>query len=265
MNINFKNKTVLVTASTKGIGFAVAQEFLDNNAKVVICSRNNLNIRNAKKILLKKYDKKNFLVIKCDLENHKEIIQMHKQVLNKFSKSIDILINNSGGPKVKKIIDTNYKDWNTAIKNNLLSSIFMTKILLPKMIKKKWGRIINLTSSTAKEPARSMSLSNVTRAGVVAFGKTLSKELTGTGITVNNILTGGIMTDRLKNLLKIRSKDNNVTTASLLEKIRNDVPSGYISTPEEFAKIIVFLCSTEANYINGVALNIDGGTGVSST
>ena len=190
---------------------------------------------------------------------------MHKQVLNKFSKSIDILINNSGGPKVKKIIDTNYKDWNTAIKNNLLSSIFMTKILLPKMIKKKWGRIINLTSSTAKEPARSMSLSNVTRAGVVAFGKTLSKELTGTGITVNNILTGGIMTDRLKNLLKIRSKDNNVTTASLLEKIRNDVPSGYISTPEEFAKIIVFLCSTEANYINGVALNIDGGTGVSST
>lgn len=265
MKYNFKNKVVLVTASTKGIGFAIAEEFLANDAKVIICSSNKSNIQNANKILIKKYDKKNFLILKCNLEKPDEILRMINQIKKKFSPSIDILINNSGGPKVKNIINTNVNDWQRAIKINLLSTIIVTKLLLPKMIKKKWGRIINLTSSTAKEPVKGMSLSNVTRAGVVSFGKTLSKELSGSGITVNNILTGGVLTDRLKKLLLIRSKNNNTKLSSLIKKVQNDIPSGYLVKPKEFAKIIVYLCSNDASYINGIALNIDGGTSVNIT
>lgn len=264
MNNHFKNKLALVTASTKGIGFAIADGLLANGAKVVICSSKSKNIRNANKIIKKKYNKKNYLIIKCNIAKKSDVSKMLKAIERKFAKPVEILINNSGGPKVKKILDTNFNDWQQAVNNNLLSTIFVTKSILPQMLKKKWGRIINLTSTTAKEPAKLMSLSNVTRAGVVAFGKTLSKELSGSGITVNNILTGGVMTDRLNNLLKIKSNNDKIKISLLLKGIEKDTPSGYIATPEEFAKIIIFLCSKEANYLNGIAINVDGGTGNSN-
>jgi len=264
MSDTFKNKLALITASTKGIGFAIANELLANGAKVIMCSSKSQNIRTANKIVKNLYDKNNYLIIKCDISKKLEVLKMIKLINKKFNKSVEILINNSGGPKVKKIIETNYNDWKLAINSNLLSTIFVTKLILPQMLKNKWGRIINLTSLTAKEPAKFMSLSNVTRAGVVAFGKTLSKELNGSGITVNNILTGGVMTERFRDLLKLGSKANNTKPAIMLKKIVNDIPSGYVATPEEFAKIILFLCSKEASYLNGLALNIDGGVASSN-
>ena len=129
------------------------------------------------------------------------------------------------------------------------------------MIKKKWGRIINLTSTTAKEPAKLMSLSNVTRSGLVSFGKTLSKELSGTGITVNNILTGGVLTDRLLSLVTSNSKNKKSNLKYLLKKIEKSIPSNYLILPNEFAEIVLFLCSDKSNYINGISINIDGGSG----
>jgi 3-oxoacyl-[acyl-carrier protein] reductase len=259
MSSDFKNKLALVTASTKGIGFAIANELLANGAKVIMCGSKSRNIRDASKIIKSLYDKNSYLIIKCDISKELEVLKMIKLINNKFNKPVEILVNSSGGPKVKNIIQTSYDEWKQAINSNLLSTILVTKLILPQMIKNKWGRIINLTSLTAKEPAKSMSLSNVTRAGVVAFGKTLSKELNGSGITVNNILTGAVMTERFNNLLNIRSKANNIKSSVMLKKIIKDIPSGYIASPDEFAKIILFLCSKEANYLNGVALNIDGG------
>ena len=261
MNINFDGKLVLVTASTKGIGFAIAENFLKSGAKVVICSRNKKNIKKAELYITRKYNKNNFLILKCDIGNKKEILNLKKKIKNKFNKTVDILINNSGGPPSKKIIDTNYKDWEDAININLFSSIIITKLLLPDMIKKKWGRIINLTSTTAKEPAKLMSLSNVTRSGLVSFGKTLSKELSGTGITVNNILTGGVLTDRLLSLVTSNSKNKKSNLKYLLKKIEKSIPSNYLILPNEFAEIVLFLCSDKSNYINGISINIDGGSG----
>lgn len=261
MNFKFKDKLVLVTASTKGIGFAIAENFLKNGAKVAICSRRKKNIDLARKYLIKKYNRNNFLILKCNINNKKEILNLIKKIKYKFKQSVDILINNSGGPPSKKIIDTTQGDWKKAIDNNLLSSIIISKLILPGMIKKKWGRIINLTSTTAKEPVQSMSLSNVTRSGLVSFGKTLSKELSGTGITVNNILTGGVLTDRLLHLIKLNSKGKVVNEKNLIKKITKNIPSSYLILPNEYAEIILFLCSDKSNYINGVSINIDGGSG----
>ena len=124
----------------------------------------------------------------------------------------------------------------------------------------KWGRIINLTSSTAKEPALKMALSNVTRSGVASFGKTLSLEVAKYGITVNTILTGGVLTERLENLIKLRINNTNIKYNDEIKRISNNVPVGRIATPNEFIQLILFLASENSSYVTGTSIPIDGGS-----
>ena len=202
----FENKIVLITAGSKGIGFAIAKEFLKCGAKVTISSRNISNLKNAKKALIKIAAK-------------------------------------------DKILNINFK-----------SAIYSSTIALNKMKKKGWGRIINLTSSTAKEPAKKMCLSNVSRAALASFAKTLSLEVGEFGVTVNTILTGGVLTDRLKNLIKIRIKKSNLKLNQEINKISKNIPVGRIASPDEFIQLIIFLASEKSSYVNGAAIPIDGGT-----
>ena len=258
MNLDYKlnNKLALVTAGSKGIGFATAYQLLNNSAKVAICSRSKKNLNKVKKIFKKKFSSKNFLVIKFDLTNNKNLPNLVKKIEKYFGKNIDILVNNCGGPPAKQILKTNDLDWQNALNRNLLSSIILSKLVVKKMIKKKWGRIINLTSTTAKEAAQNMCLSNVTRAGIVAFSKTFSLEFGSYGITSNSILTGACETDRFKKLINPENRKN---YKNILKKISRNIPAGYVSKPEEFGHIISFLCSDYSNYINGAAIPIDGG------
>ncbi len=253
---DFNKKLVLVLASSKGIGFEVAKEFLKSGAFVAVCGRNKKNLLLAQKKIkeLNYNDKMKFFRI--DLSKNKNIKKLYKTVKMSFKKDIDILINNSGGPEPKKILQTKIRDWDYAINNNLKSFILSSMLVLPGMKKNKWGRIINLTSTTAKEPAEKMVLSNVTRAGVLAFSKTLSKEIKIDGITVNSILTGGVLTDRLFYLIKKKNKRNFKTA---LQKITNNIPVQHIADPKEFIQMILFLSSEEASYINGAAISVDGG------
>lgn len=254
---NFKDKLVLVTASSKGIGFELAKQFALNNAEVALCSRNEKNIKLAKRTLEKIDVKKNVKFFKIDLSEVKNLKKFIKKVSKSFNKKIDILINNSGGPDAKLLEDITQQDWDFAINNNLKSFIEMSMLVIKDMKKKNWGRIINLTSSTAKEPAVKMGLSNVTRAGVLAFSKTLSKEIGQKGITVNTILTGSVLTDRLINLIKKNNKSN---LKKALKKITSEIPVKYIALPNDFVQLILFLCSEEAGYVNGTAISVDGGT-----
>lgn len=256
IKFNFKNKLVLVLASSKGIGFELAKEFVKNDAKVVICSRYKKNLDVAKKKLKKIGINYNVKFLKTDLSKSKNIKILHKKIKNNFRKEVDILINNSGGPLAKSITKINENDWDYALNSNLKSFILMSLKVLPGMKKRKWGRIINLTSTTAKEPAEKMVLSNVTRAAVLAFSKTLSKEIKSDGITVNSILTGGVLTDRLITLIK----KNNKNVKSTLKKISKTIPVQHIATPSEFVRLILFLCSEDASYVNGTAIPVDGGT-----
>ena len=136
----------------------------------------------------------------------------------------------------------------------------MSKTALKKMIKKKWGRIINLTSTTAKEPAANFALSNVTRSALVSFSKTLSLEVAKYGITVNTILTGGCITDRLKSLISNNNKLSKKNYLNKVRKISSEVPVRHLATTEEFVQQILFLATKNSSYINGAAIPIDGGS-----
>ena len=258
IKFDFDKKLVLVLASSKGIGFELAKQFALNNAKVAICSRSQTNLNKAKKDLSKFTEISDQIkFFKVNLSNPKQLDKLHKKVIKSFKTKIDILINNSGGPASKKITNTTKADWEYTLNNNLKSFIYMSQLVIKDMKRQKWGRIINLASATAKEPAENMVLSNVSRAGVLAFAKTLSKEIKIKNITVNSILTGAVLTERLIELIK--KKYNNKISATI-KKISNSIPVQHIADPKEFVNLVLFLCTDEASYVNGAAISLDGGT-----
>jgi 3-oxoacyl-[acyl-carrier protein] reductase len=259
INYDFNDKVALITAASKGIGFSIANTFFQAGAKVAICSRDKSTLdESVDRIGMD--DKSRIVGFQCDLSNMKDCVDLVKKVENHYESSVDILVNNSGGPPPMPIKDTKLEDWSNAINQNLLSSIMITNAVFPTMAKKGFGRIIYLTSTVAKEPAENMVLSNVTRAGVAAFSKTLSREIpANSGITVNTILTGGCKTDRFYSLIEQQASKSNETVDEVINRHSQNVPVGYFATPEEFSKTILFLASKDASYINGVALPLDGG------
>ena len=260
ISYNFTNKTVLITAASKGIGFELAKQLALLGANVSMSSRNTTNLKKAKKIIIGlKKDAKVFIV-KQDLENLNSLKNIVTKSEKYFKSKIDILINNSGGPDPKLIIDTSNRDWEKALNINLKSAIYLSAYVIKNMKKKNWGRIINLTSTTAKEPAKNMCLSNVTRSGLISFSKTLSMEVAEYGITVNSILTGGVLTERLKNLLKKSINKKKYNFEKELKKISKTIPVQRIAKPDEFVHLILFLCSENSSYVNGAAIPVDGGT-----
>ncbi len=258
VNYDFKGKVVLVTAASKGIGFAIAQEFYRAGANVAICARNESILDNAVR-KIKENNGGKIIGYSTDLKFLSQCELMVDKAESYFSSSIDILINNSGGPPPKKIMDTDDNDWSDAINGNLLSAIFLSKKVLGSMMKKKWGRIVFLTSVLAKEPSEGMALSNVTRSGVASFSKTLSREVANYGITVNTILTGGCKTDRFYSLVQDQIKQTGEALDEAVERLSQAVPVGFISSPIEFAQAVLFIATVEASYINGVSLPLDGG------
>lgn len=257
IKFNFSGKTVFITAGTKGIGLELTKSFLDCGANVATFSRDKKNIN----YLLKKYKKytnqKKFFIFKHDLNNLGKEKSYIKKINNFFKTKIDILINNSGGPLPRPILQVKNKDWSDSLNINFLSSVKFCENVIPIMKDKKWGRIINLTSLTAKEPAKNMVLSNVTRAALASYSKTLSLEVAEYGITVNTILTGGCLTDRLIDLIKNQSQ--NVNVSKKIKELSKTVPTGNIAKPDEFIQTILFLASNNSSYLNGISIPVDGG------
>ncbi|MDB4668912.1 SDR family oxidoreductase [bacterium] len=255
---SFTGRVVLVTASSQGIGYGIAKAFLEAGAKVVINGRDQAKLKVALE-KLKLIDKSRICSLAGDISNSNFIESLVSHTEKKFSSNIDILINNSGGPQVGPALSFSDNDWSAAIENNLLSVIRLTKLVTENMIKKKWGRIINLTSLLGKEPANNMILSNVTRAAVAAYSKSVSNEIAKFGITVNNILTGGCLTERFYGLVNKQIEGTSETLENAIARMSKQSVVERIATPEEFAQTILYLASEESSYLTGVSIALDGG------
>jgi len=255
MIINLTGKTALVTASSKGIGFAISKALLDAGANVCICSRSKDNLRSAEKELA---SAERVFAMAGDIADSEFLKQLVNRAQDRFS-TIDILVNKSGGPPAGEALSLTEEQWLAALNSNLLSVVRLSSLVIPGMRTRGWGRIVNLTSTAAREPAAGMVLSNVTRAGVAAYTKTLAQEVGPFGITVNTILTGGVLTDRLNSLLERNIKDTGESLHDAIARIEKTIPVRHISTPDEFAQMTLFLVSPHASYINGAAIPVDGG------
>ena len=249
MDFGLSNKGALVMASSKGLGKAVAAELANEGCNVVICGRNDETLKNTSDEITSESGRECYYV-QGDItsqNDRKRILSYSKSKI----KSIDVLVTNSGGPKPGSFDDHDNEDWRDAYNLLVESTVSMIRGVLPHMKEQKWGRIITITSQAVKQPVEGLILSNSVRSAILGLVKTLSIELGKHNITVNNVLPGYTLTDRLETLIRQRGTS--------LENISVNVPLKRVGLPNEFAAAVAFLASEKASYITGVSLPIDGG------
>ena len=259
MKINLDNKVALITAASAGIGYGIAKTLCKSGAQIAICARKQKNLDKSVELLCKDGGSENVFALAGNISEIDFLKTLVKKTTDYFGKTIDILINNNGGPPALDTFKTTEAQWREALDVNLMSVVRLCNLVAPGMKKKGWGRIVNLTSLTGKEPEQGLVLSSVTRAGVSAYSKTIAQDLGPFGITSNTILTGGCLTKRLYDLLnqEIEGTDEKIDEA--ISRISEAVPTRFIAKPDQFAQTILYLVSDEASFLNGTSIPLDGG------
>lgn len=257
MDLGLKNRVAIVTGSSRGIGKAIARGLSKEGAKVAICSRNTAELEKTAEEI-KYLTGTEVLPLKVDLKNEGDVKLLVEQTIKKFGR-VDVLVNNSGGPPASIFLDTTKDGWRDALDSLLMSVISCCMEVVPYMKKQQWGRIINMASFTAKQPAERLILSNAVRAAVLGLTKTLSNELAEYGILVNAVCPGWTLTRRVEELAKSTAEKTGKAYDLVIAEWANDIPLKRLAQPEEIASQVVFLASEKASYITGTVIQVDGG------
>jgi 3-oxoacyl-[acyl-carrier protein] reductase len=257
MNISLEGKNAVVCGSTQGIGKAIALQFACSGANVTLIARNEESLNKVLKEL-DKSNKQNHNYIAADF-SEPEILRAKIKKFVSENPPMHILVNNTGGPKGGTTVDANTDEFINAFRNHLICNQILVQALVEGMKKEKYGRIINIISSSVKQPIKLLGVSNTIRGAVASWSKTLASELASFGITVNNILPGATKTERLYSLFKSRAEMQGKSEEQIMEEWLKEIPAGRFGEPEEFGYAAAFLASPFAGYINGVSLPLDGG------
>jgi len=257
MDLGLKNKNAVVMAGSKGLGKGVALKLAEEGANVLIMSRNLDNLNKAKEEIESR-TKREVAIFQGDVTKKDDVFYAVKTAAKKFG-TVHILFTNAGGPPPGGFFDVKPDDYLSAVNLNLMSTIYGVYAAVPYMKKNKWGRIIASVSISVKQPLDNLILSNVSRAGIITFIKSVANAVAPLNITANAVLPGYTMTDRVKHLIENGANKKGTTFESEAEKIIKNIPMGRIGLVEEFSSVVAFLASEEASYITGAAIPIDGG------
>ncbi len=257
MDLGLKNRVVLVTGSSQGMGRAIAEAFAREGARVVMCARREEILQNAAEEI-RQATGAEVIPFRADVTSPSDIRALVQFTVDRFGR-LDVLVCNSGGPPAKSFEEVTDEEWQQYLNMNLISFIRLANATIPHMKKQKWGRILNLTSVSVKQPINGLVISNVARLGVVGLTKSLSNELAPYNILVNNVCPGYVQTERVEELAQTRAKQLNQTPEEVLQSYHREIPLGRMGKPKEIADVFVFLASERASYITGVSLHVDGG------
>nr|WP_299385695.1 SDR family oxidoreductase [Allomuricauda sp.] len=256
MNISLVGKNALVGGSSKGIGEAIARQLAECGASVTLMARNESQMKTIVGELDANHGQKHdYLVV--DFSNFEGFSTV---IANYFEhRSIDILVNNTQGPEAGGALEKKVSDYQRAFDLLFKSAVLVTEHALPNMQANQWGRIINVTSVSVKEPLAYLALSNSIRAAVVTWGKSLAIDVAQNGITVNNVLTGYFDTDRIAQLNAKKAEKMGISPEEVRAAMEEQVPAKRIGDPKEYGFLAAFLASDQAAYITGTNIPIDGG------
>jgi 3-oxoacyl-[acyl-carrier protein] reductase len=256
MDLGLQGKKALVLASSQGLGFAVAESLAKEGVDVMITSRNEEKLK-QKQAEIAKAAKGNVYYFAGDSSKKEDLQNLFSEVQAKLG-GLDILVNNSGGPKGGGFEQFSDEDWQEAFELTLLSYIRSIRSALP-LLKENGGKIINIASSSIKQPIPGLLLSNTFRLGIVGLTKSIAEEFAPYNILVNTVAPGRIETDRVKELDAIKAEKLDTTPEEIAERSRQQIPLGRYGKPEEFAKVITFLASEANSYMTGSSFIVDGG------
>lgn len=257
MNLDLTNRTALVCGSTQGIGKAAALELAKMGANLVLVARNEDRLKDSIKDLdSSKGQKHDYLV--ADFSKPEELKKVISSYIAKGNK-IHVLVNNSGGPKGGAIKDAAVEEFLLAFNQHLICNHILVQAIYPVMVSEGYGRIINVISTSVKQPLPNLGVSNTIRGAVANWSKTLANELGQFGITVNNVLPGATNTARLQSIAQVKADQFNETVDDVFAEMASETPMKRIAQPEEVGAAIAFLASPAAGYINGINVPVDGG------
>jgi 3-oxoacyl-[acyl-carrier protein] reductase len=257
MEMGLKNRVAIVAASSQGLGRATAEAFAAEGCRLAICARNQQALNAVAEKIRGEY-KAEVLAEPFDVTDAGAVRDFVNAVVQKFG-GIDICVTNAGGPPAKGFLATTIDEWKRAVDLNFMSAVYFTHAVIPHMQKKRWGRIITITSITTKQPVADLVYSNAVRAAVVGLVKSLANEFGKDGILVNNVGPGYTATDRLKELAHSGSVASGKTEKEIFEGWSADAPLKRLGDPRELADAIVWLASERASYITGQTILVDGG------
>ncbi len=259
MNFGLENKTALVCGASQGIGKATALLLAEHGCNVILLARNKEKLLNVKEELtVNQSQRQQHYIIDVDLAKHDLLNKkLNQQIL--VTPNISIVINNAGGPAPGPAYMATTEDYIQAFNQHLLANQIILQAVLSGMQLIKYGRIINVISTSVKQPITGLGVSNTIRGAVANWAKSLANELGPHNITVNNILPGATETQRLEQIFLNKSKKQNIPVDQIIENEKSQIPLRRFAKAHEIASAIVFLASESAGYINGINLPVDGG------
>lgn len=257
MDLGLRSRVALVSAASRGLGRAIAEELAAEGADVVICARDADALERARADLAARTRAEVHAVV-ADVSTQEGTDTVAAEALARFGR-VDVLVTNAGGPPPGPFEAHGWDAWERAVQLTLRSAVELTRLVLPGMKDRRWGRIINVTSIAVKQPVDGLMLSNSIRAAVTGFARTLATEVAPFGITVNNILPGYTRTDRVEELNRATADREGVPVEEVQRRIESQIPMRRLGEPREFAALAAFLASERASYVTGQSMAVDGG------
>lgn len=253
MNLGLDNKNALVCGSTQGIGKATAMQLAEEGASITLVARNEEKLQSVLAELPNDNQNHSYLVA-----DFSDPLQLH-EILKKSKLNYHILVNNTGGPAGGPVFSAKLDEFENAFTQHLKCNHVLVQALVPFMKSVGYGRIINIISTSVKQPLDGLGVSNTIRGAVANWSKTLANELGQYAITVNNILPGATATERLNEIINNKAQKTKKSIEEVTENMKNASPAKRFAQPEEVANAVVFLSSEKASFINGINVPVDGG------
>lgn len=258
MDLGIAGKTAVVGGSSQGMGLAIAEGLAKEGCNLLLCARNEVALQAARERLIAVSAPDRIATISVDLSLPDSAVRIVSAASDLWG-GVDILVTNTGGPKPGQPSQFSDDDWDQAYQKVFYNVIRLCRGVLPHMRGQGWGRIINLLALSVRQIEDNLSMSSTTRAAVVAYAKNLSEEVAAEGITVNNVLPGSIMTERLVEVTGMQGQQRGLDMDAAMQGRVDRIPTGRLGKPEEMADLVAFLASERAAFINGLSIPLDGG------